>query len=120
MKLSEFKGEDALDVLADIIEPATAILNDEAIRKAWGSGSNVAACIKIALKEHKKEILTIMAVLEQKPYDEFVETVNVLTLPVQLMQIMQDKELMSFFTGLQVTTAEESSGDVTEATNEEA
>lgn len=120
MKLSEFKGEDALDVLAEILEPATAIFNDEAIRKAWSSGSNVAACIKIALKSHKKEILTIMAALEQKPYNEFVETVNVLTLPVQLMQIMRDKELMGFFTGLQATTTEESSGVVMELINDEA
>lgn len=120
MKLSEFKGEDALDVLADIIEPTTAIFNDAEIKKAWKDGSNVASCLKIAIKTHKKDVLAIMAALEQKPYDEFVKTVNVLTLPVKAMQIMRDKELMSFFTELRTMTPEESFGDATAVISEEA
>jgi hypothetical protein len=33
MKLSDYKGEEALDVLADIIEPLANIITDEDIQK---------------------------------------------------------------------------------------
>ena len=36
MKLSEFKDDAALDLIADIIEPATEILADPAIKDAFG------------------------------------------------------------------------------------
>lgn len=120
MKLSDFRGEDALDVLADIIEPVTAIFNDKEIKAAWGNKATIATCVKIALKSHKKEVIEIMAALEQEPYDEFLQSVNVLTLPIKAIQIMQDKDLRDFFTQSQMMIPDEFSGDATEATSDEA
>ena len=47
-KLSEIKGEEALDVLAEIIEPITIIANDEEVKA--GFETNVAKCVSIAIK----------------------------------------------------------------------
>ena len=35
MKLSEIKGEEALDVLADLIEPVAMMLTDDEIQKIY-------------------------------------------------------------------------------------
>ena len=45
MKLSEFRGEDAIDVLAEIIVPATEIINDAGIKKDWNNGADFATCL---------------------------------------------------------------------------
>ena len=33
MKLSDFKGEGAIEILADIMEPASIIMGDEAVQR---------------------------------------------------------------------------------------
>ena len=40
MTLSEIKGEQAIDVLAEIIEPATEIFKDEELVEEIRNGSN--------------------------------------------------------------------------------
>ena len=53
MKLSEVKGEAALDLLADIIEPAAEIMSDPKVKDLI-SVKNKGAIIKILIKDHKK------------------------------------------------------------------
>ena len=58
MKLSDYKGEAALDKLAEIIEPLTIMLADPVMQEIAKSGSS--SMIKYAkpmLKNHKKEVL---------------------------------------------------------------
>ena len=47
MRLSDYKGEEALDVLSDIIDPITAILTDPEIQKL--SKDKKAHVIKICI-----------------------------------------------------------------------
>ena len=92
-KLSEIKGEEALDVLAEIIEPAAQIFTDENV-KALKSGSRIKAT-KIILKDHKKAILTLMAALEETPVEEYKPTL--LALPALILGVLNDPELQSLF-----------------------
>ena len=93
-KLSEIKGEEALDVLAEIIEPAAQIFTDENVKEALKSGSRIKAA-KIILKDHKKAILTLMAALEETPVEEYKPTL--LALPALIIEILNDPELNSLF-----------------------
>lgn len=95
MKLSEIKGEAALDLLADIIEPATEIMSDPKI-KDLVKVENKGAIIKLLIKSHKKSIIEILAAIDGVPVDKY--DVNVLTLPVKILEILNDQELMDFFT----------------------
>ena len=67
MRLSDYKGEEALDVLADIIEPMTFILADEEIqkmRKEAAEKKKAVPYIKFvtpAIRNHKLEIIQILA-----------------------------------------------------------
>ena len=93
-KLSEIKGEEALDVLAEIIEPAAEIFTDENVKEALKSGSRIKA-VKIILKDHKKAIITLMAALEETPVEEYKPTL--LALPALIIGVLNDPELNSLF-----------------------
>ena len=94
-KLSEIKGEEALDVLAEIIEPAAEIFSDENVKNAVKTEKNKAKAVKIILKDHKKAILALMAALEETPVEEYKPTL--LALPALIIGVLNDPELQSLF-----------------------
>ena len=94
MKLSEFRDDAALELIADIIEPATEILADPAIKEAF-SRSKMAA-IKVAIKSHKNAIREIVARLDGKNPKEYHFTA--LSLPVKLLSMFNDPDLQQLFT----------------------
>ena len=94
MKLSEIKGEAALDVLADILEPATEILADEEIKAATEDKNvKLIQIVKIAIKKHKRAVIEMLAAVEQEDPDEYIKKVNVLTVPMKFIELLQDENL---------------------------
>lgn len=114
MKLSEIKGEKALDVLADLIEPASEIMTDKMVVATAKSGQKMRA-IKLAIKNHKKAVIEILAALDGAEDVDSYE-VNVLTLPVKFVEIFNDPDVMSLFTLQGQKTEKTSSGSATENT----
>lgn len=106
MKLTDIRGEAALDALADLIDPVASICSDPRIKAAI-YGSKMSA-IKIMLKDHKKSVITIMAILDGVPVEEF--EVNLLTLPVKLLEILNDPEVVGLFTSAEQTVGAKPSG----------
>ena len=74
LKLSEIRGEAALDVLADIMEPAVEIMTDAEVKTLFRQKKKVEA-IALMIKNHKRATIAIMAALNQKSVDEFMATV---------------------------------------------
>lgn len=98
MKLSDYKGEAALDVLADIIEPLSSMFADDEIQ-ALAKADNTAPLqyIKPILKNHKKEIIEILARLDNEPVDEYKAKITLLTLPVKIVEFINDSEVQALF-----------------------
>lgn len=117
--LMSYKGEEALELLADIIEPAASIIADKTcVTKFRANKLSGAAYI---IKKHKKDALQIMARLEGKSVKDFKNDCNLLTLPTQILAILNDKELLDFFNSSLGTSTEDligPSGSVTESTEE--
>lgn len=97
MKLSEYKGEEALEVLADLLEPALDIFTDKEFLGIIKNGEKKTKAITYAIKEHKTSVLEILAATEGMPVSEYRDKCNVMTLPAKLLEILNDKELMNFF-----------------------
>lgn len=116
MKLSEIKGEEAMEVLADILESATVIMQDEEIVRGFRKGGERIKIISTMLRKYKKEIIQILAAMERKPVDEF--ECNVMTLPAKLIEIFNDAELMGFFFSPAETDLSNGSGSATENTGD--
>lgn len=99
MKISEYKGEAAIELLADLLEPASIILTDEKVKKviAETQEKKITPVVAVSrvLKLHKKEIIEIMARLDGVPVKKY--ECNIISLPKQLLEILNDEELMVFF-----------------------
>lgn len=104
MKLLELKNEDALDLLADIIDPISRITSDKLFLETYKSGDKVRA-IKILIKAHKSDIIEILAISEGVPVEEY--ECNILTLPSILMDILNSEEFSSLFPSSGQTEEEE-------------
>lgn len=94
-KLSEIKGEEALDVLAEILVPIVDIWSDEDVKK--GYEKNVAKAVSVAIKKYRKEIIGIFAVIDGKTYEEEVETINLVSLPADIIGLLNEEAIKSLF-----------------------
>ena len=120
--LSEFKDDEAMDVLAEIIEPIVTLMrNEEFVTAVRGDKKrNIlpdrVKAVKIAITDNREEVVKVMAVLNEKPVEEF--HYDLLTLPTMLLKMLNDKELLAFFQYRSETDSKTPSGSVTENTEE--
>lgn len=115
-KLSEYRNEEALDLLADMIEPCVIVFGDPDFIQAARS-KDVTGTIKFLLKNHQKSVIEILATLEGVPVDKY--ECNLATLPVTLLQIVNDSDLMNFFKSQGQELVQMSSGSATENTGDQ-
>ena len=113
MKLSDYRGEDALDILADLLEPAVEVFGDAEFAKIYKTGQKIKA-VQYALKNHKKEVLQMLAILEGENPETYKP--GLLVLPAKLLEILNDPELVSLFTEQEQSKEKTSSGPATEST----
>lgn len=113
MKLSEIKGEHAIEVIALIIEPATEIMTDQEFVEI-ARKRNIPKAVSVALKNHKRAVLEILAAID----GEDIETYHpsLLSIPAKLLDLFNDPELMALFTPSDQTGATEPSGPLSENT----
>lgn len=95
MKLSEIKGEQALDVIASIIEPSIEIMTDTEFRDLIRV-RNIPKAVSVAIANHKRAVLDIMARLDGA--DPAMYEPSLVSIPAKLLDILNDPELMSLFT----------------------
>ena len=119
-KLTEFKDDEAMNVLAEIIDPMVNMMKNKdfvlAIRgnRQEGIKPNRVEAIKIAITDNRSDVVKIMAILNETPVEEF--HYNLLTLPQMMVEMFNDKELMDFFGFQSEKDSETSSGSATEST----
>lgn len=120
MRLSEIKGGDAIDVIADIIDPVTAIIADKEVAKVIKANKPKLLIAKTILKRQKDNILLILAILNQENPKEFKP--SLVELPVMLIQlitdVMDNEELMSLFHSQDMMISSGSSTPVMQTTEE--
>lgn len=106
MKLSDIKGERAIEVIADLIEPIANIASDNecsdlfSVKPVKGEDKNVTARkhlvrkIPLLLRSHKRDVIQIVATLDGKSADDM----NVFSITAALIGLMQDEALIELFT----------------------
>ena len=72
--------------------------------------------IGLAIKNHKKAVIRIMATMDGVPVDEY--KCNVYTLPVKILELLNDPDLVQLFTYQGQTWDAKSSGSASENTEE--
>ena len=114
MKLFEYHGEAALDILAELIEPACEIMTDKEIGEVFKE--NRFKAIGLAIKNHKKAVMQIMAAIDGVPVEEY--KCNVFSLPVKILELLNDPEMIQLFQYQGQTGDANSSGSASENTEE--
>lgn len=124
--LTDFKGEAALDLVANIIEPISVLAADETLKEMLSGDLDGAAVMKLVsylLKNNKKEVLEILAATEGKKPEECDFTIKSIFVDVNnlVKMITEDpdmEDVRDFFSGLSQKGSETSSGNATEPTKE--
>lgn len=115
-RLSDYKGEDAIELWGDLIEPLTVILGDKEIADIIQSGKPKLMVAKTILSNHKKEAEQILMRIDDSPLDGLNILMRLLAI---LADIGENEEIKSFFGFAGQETAEkESTGSVTENTED--
>ena len=96
MRLTDYENEEALELLADILEPAAVIMSDKEIATMVQSGVPVLVVAPKILRGHQKEVVEIVASLHREKPDTF--KFNAVSLLKDLIDIMNDPELIDLFT----------------------
>ena len=96
MKLSEIKGEKALDAMADLLDPLALIFADPEIQRSVKNDEPKMILVKKILKTHKKEAIQIMAILDGETPETY--EISLLKIPMKLLEIINDPEVQSLFT----------------------
>lgn len=93
-KLSDFKGDEAIDLWADLLEPLNSILADDDVRKSLQSGESKLLIAKAILKAHKADAEKILLRIDPTPLDGMN---IILRLVAVLADIGQNEEIKGFF-----------------------
>ena len=109
MNILDYENEDAIEVLADMFEPAMMICADEVFIAMLQNDKPKAMIIKHVMKKHSKEIIAILAASERKAVSEY--HANILTLMKGAMELLNNKDLIDFFYSQAQMTQPTSSGE---------
>lgn len=112
-RLSEIKNGDALDVLVDMFDPIMRILQDKEVSQYARVGKRAEA-VKLAIKKHKKDVLTVLAIFDGADPETY--EINVVQIPIKIFQLLNDPDMADFFASQGWRTSGESSGSATENT----
>ncbi len=107
MKISEMSFEQMIDTLGDCTVYFGDIINDEEVMKVCKDfsenkimlGTAVIKVVNRCLKEHKEDMCSIMAIINEKSIEE-VKQENGLKLILEAKNIFADKAFLDFLSQL--------------------
>lgn len=128
MRLSDIKGERSLDVVADIIEPIANIAADkkcigffqpiDSLPKGQTAQSFFVGRVKkympSLIRTHKKDIIAILAAINDKQPKEYAAELTPVTLLSNAIELMNDPVLTTLFISAEKGTSSGSALENTE------
>lgn len=110
MKLSDIKGERALDVMADAMELAGDMMDDgsfgefaEAVKEAQGDKQRLLAflcrVLPKTIRAHKRKVISIMAAIQGVDAEEYAKSGDVVSDVIELLT--SDGEALGFLSSRQ-------------------
>ena len=115
MKITDFKGVEAVDVLADIMMPVANIVSDEDFKAYIGAGDKTGMQIAVyILKNHQNDVLDMYEPLMKESKEEATPT----KLIRLVLDIASDPDISSLFIMQGQSEALTPSGSATENTED--
>lgn len=111
MKISEITGERAIEVIADIVAPIADIAQDSRAADLFTAKEcpkgktprefmlgRIKDDLPHLLREHKRAIITILAAINNKTYDEYVAGLTMFSLAAEFLDLISDEAFENLFT----------------------
>lgn len=124
MRLSDVKGGRVLDVVADLVEPVAAIASDddaaamfkreecpEGMTPMQFFAQRVRAGIPALLRNHKADVVAILATIEGTTPEEYEEGLTLAKLMVDVAELMTDEAFTGFLASSETKTEGAASGE---------
>lgn len=115
-RLSEYKNEEAIDLLVEILDPCAEMMSDEEAMDLLNDKDTRMDGVKLIIKNHKRAVISLLAALDGIPVDQY--ECSFFAIPLRLIEILNDKELLSFFMDARTMSSETSFGSAMENTEE--
>ncbi len=115
MKLSDYKGEDAVDVMLDLIEPLWSMLQKPGVADDLKKEKNPIGMAKVLLKNSKKEAIDILQVIDKTPVDGENITPRFISM---FIYMMNNPYWRDFFGFAEIPNTKGSASSLTENTEE--
>lgn len=122
MKLSDFKGEEAILLMADLLEPITAIVKNKKTADFYveydARPEEEKSDIEVArflIGNYSSEVLAILAIMnrvdihEPVAFNEYKQSVNGFTVIRDVLELLNDSEIINLFTSQGLSKEETSS-----------
>ena len=119
-RLTDLKDEEAIEVLADILVPVSELAQDDEIKKIFSgerTNKTIAEVASLVIGNHASAVMDILAALDRVPREDY--HCNILTLPLKVIEILNDPTFMTFFTAQGQIDSLTASGSAMESTEEE-
>lgn len=116
MKLSEMKGEAAIEALGRMLEPLSRILEDDKIRDMYKENVPKVKFGSYILTAHKKDVLEILAIGDGEDVKTYAPSYA--EIPVKIMDLLTDEGFLMLFPSPGQNAKEERSGSPSENTGE--
>lgn len=127
MKLSDVRGDRTIDVIADVIGPISNIAEDENAMELFKAkdvpegmtqqqffAKRVKKSAPALLRDHKQDVIAILAAIEGVTPEEYAESLNLAKLLGDMVELMTDETILDFLP--QSTSGEESLEGASEST----
>lgn len=99
-KLSEIKGDEAVDVLAALMSPVTAIFSDKEVSNKWKKkGSKMVEVASFVFKQHKDAVIDMLVILDGRTRKEYLAESSVASIIHDVMVLFDDPDMQQLFTG---------------------
>ena len=93
-RLDDYKGDEAIELWADLLDPISNILADPEVRKVIQSGKSAIKIAQTILKKHKIDATDILLRIDDSP----ITGMNVILRVVNLLEeFSENEEIKSFF-----------------------
>ena len=96
-KLSDYEGDAAIELWADLIEPVTKLIADDEVRKIYKSGMPKVKVAQEILKNHATDVTAILQRIDPEP----INGLNIITRFAGLLtDVSKMPEMKDFFSSV--------------------
>lgn len=99
-KILDARGDEAFDVLAELVEPATDIVSDGDVVKNLATGGKKIVAVKKILSDHKDAVVRMLAIDDGITPEEERKIMSAVTIPFRVFVMIATPEIQQLFFGL--------------------